>query len=522
METKELKTSPAPNVPLDNEELLNGLGSELMDRRFSEGNHMARTDSRWGKLNVPQSGSDKDDTSRSGTAGSVDSVHKPIKIEENVAPGQLYATDSGKLFHAGKILIVLVGLPATSKTALSVAITRYTRWLGVRAESFHISKYRKEMNYSGDDCYSAVPETKVGKEFRKSLLESVFNDMIVFFQKTKGQIAVYDALNIRKEDRTNIHIRFANLNIKVIFIESIVKDPELYELNLLNAAKASEFENFTKEQTQNILKRRLQLNKSFYQKMSKDEKLCYIKFIDFGKEIIVNNIKGGYLINKIVFFLMNLRNTNGKIYFSRCGTSEKDNYLNDEELNKEGIDFAHRMTDVIMERVSKNEQDPDNQEMARWKLNALTDSKPLHVFTAERKRTYDTGQFFAKKYNIPVYQRMELKQLREGSVADLSEEEKQNRYPTEYQEYLKDPYHYRFPRAESYHDLAIRMEPFLLELERISGDILIIAHESTLRVLYGYFMASSCQDLWKTNFSRDEITEITITPFQNQVRKIPI
>jgi 6-phosphofructo-2-kinase/fructose-2,6-biphosphatase 4 len=33
------------------------------------------------------------------------------------------------------------------------------------------------------------------------------------------------------------------------------------------------------------------------------------------------------------------------------------------------------------------------------------------------------------------------------------------------------------------------MEPIILELEREKSDLLIIAHESVLRVLYGYLMA---------------------------------
>lgn len=52
------------------------------------------------------------------------------------------------------------------------------------------------------------------------------------------------------------------------------------------------------------------------------------------------------------------------------------------------------------------------------------------------------------------------------------------------------------------------MEPIILELEREENDLLIIAHESVLRVLYGYLMACNAADIPKLQFPRDEIIEV--------------
>ena len=56
------------------------------------------------------------------------------------------------------------------------------------------------------------------------------------------------------------------------------------------------------------------------------------------------------------------------------------------------------------------------------------------------------------------------------------------------------------------------MEPIILELEREQNDLLIIAHESVLRVLYGYLMACNAADIPKLEFRRDEIIEVFLRP----------
>lgn len=75
---------------------------------------------------------------------------------------------------------------------------------------------------------------------------------------------------------------------------------------------------------------------------------------------------------------------------------------------------------------------------------------------------------------------------------------------------------------QSYHDLAVRLEPIILELEREQNDLLIIAHESVLRVLYGYLMACSAVDIPSLQFPRDEIIEIIPASYNNSAKRIHI
>lgn len=490
-----------------------------------------------------------------------DNVHENVATGDHIFPGQLYSTESGRLFHAGKIIIVLVGLPATSKTLLSVAITRYTKWLGVKTKSFHVSEYRRRQGTEvPDDYFSALPTTKEGLEVRGKIFGLVFDDMVNFFQETKGQLAIYDALNIRRSERKELETKFSAFNIKVLFIESVLTDAELVNRNIKMAAQSFDYQGVPKHQARNSFMQRLLVNKPLYEEIIPEENLSYVKYINSGQRLIVNNNRYGYLINKIVFFLMNVRDKRGCVYFARCGTSDNDRYIDDEVLNKEGRRYSKILTEAVLDRINSKRLSRNGTPTFASKASTPTpeglvmnessgliptvttlqrtlsrgnhkvrqiqswdgaDDDSFVVWTAPRKRTYDTAKYFLEK-GIAVRQRFQLQQLHPGVVADLTEEEIKAQYPKEYSEYIKDKYHYRFPRAESYHDLAVRMEPLLLEIERMCGDVLIIGHESTLKVLYGYLMACTCEELPSLEFPRDEIVEISFSPFQNKAERLPL
>jgi 6-phosphofructo-2-kinase/fructose-2,6-biphosphatase 4 len=107
------------------------------------------------------------------------------------------------------------------------------------------------------------------------------------------------------------------------------------------------------------------------------------------------------------------------------------------------------------------------------------------VFTSTRRRSYQTAQFFPSS---AVTQKTPLVQLNPGAVEALAEDEIKARYPEEFVRHQADPFSHRYPRSESYHDLALRLEHVILELEGERDDVLVIAHETVLQCLYAYLM----------------------------------
>uniref|UniRef100_A0A0L0P160 6-phosphofructo-2-kinase domain-containing protein n=1 Tax=Candidozyma auris TaxID=498019 RepID=A0A0L0P160_CANAR len=524
-------------------ELFNGFGSAPLLRNPSQTGR--RTKKRWSfhnntKPNLTDQPASFSSGRRLSDVTGIDGVHKEID-PYHISPAQLYSTESGRLFHAGKICIALAGLPGRGKTHLSVSLTRYLRWLGVKTHSFHLGDYRRATAPNDDldqVLYVAGGDGNVPDPLKNPTVDDCLNDILNFFKNDKGQVAIYDAVNALPEHRQQLQEKFASVNIQCIFIESVVTNESILMKNMETAARLSpDYENWNYEEAYKDYSSRIQSLTPYYKELSDVENISYIKMINFGERIELHNSNYGYLINKVVFFLMNSRIKLGSVFFARCYKNDLD-YSKDPPLDEAGYKYAKNLTRTLTKYLASKGRDiitpkSSSTDVAGMKRTLSTDVKHppngadgVHedsfvVWTSVKRRTIEATQFF-QEMGINVRHRIQLSQKNPGIVAGMSDEEIQEKFPLEYELFLKDPYHHRFSRAELYHDLAIKIEPLILEMERMSGDILIIADETVLRVFHGYLMACSCYDIPSLEFSTDEIIEVKFNAYSNSAKRIPI
>jgi len=163
-----------------------------------------------------------------------DAIHE-VPADGTAAPAQLYTTESGRLFHSGKIAIVTVGLPARGKTHVSVSLSRYLRWLGVKTRAFHLGDYRRAHLGPKKDVphdYFFVNASAESVKLRQTILQKCRMDLYHFLDHEHGQVAIYDAVNPLSEGRKQLAKEFAKHDIQTIFIESYVDDQSIIEDNV--------------------------------------------------------------------------------------------------------------------------------------------------------------------------------------------------------------------------------------------------------------------------------------------------
>jgi 6-phosphofructo-2-kinase/fructose-2,6-biphosphatase 2 len=200
---------------------------------------------------------------------------------------------------------------------------RYLHWLSIKAKTFNVGQYRRTAtpNPSAEFFDTSNPE---GERLRKAAAEAAVNDMCKWFAEGRGLIAILDATNSTKTRRRWIQERCSAENIETLFVESKCDDEELIMSNILEVKTTSpDYVGQDPEEAAADFRNRIRNYEKVYETIDEDERdLTYVKLIDVGKQVIINQIQD-YLQSRVVYYLMNLHIKPRSIWLSRVSAPFK-------------------------------------------------------------------------------------------------------------------------------------------------------------------------------------------------------
>ncbi|WWC72588.1 uncharacterized protein I206_106550 [Kwoniella pini CBS 10737] len=419
----------------------------------------------------------------------------------------LYVTQSGRLFHAGLILIVTVGLPARGKTHISRALERYLRWLGVKTRVYSLGDYRRKVlggakNVPPDYFQTKSPRSEATNALRRRIKNEIEDQIMDFYTVQGGQVVIYDANNGNVKNRKDCYHKFESKGVHVIFLESICDQEEIITANIRSVKLSSpDYAGWDADRAVADYWSRIRDQEQVYDTVTADEG-PFIKVMNVGERIEVNRIEG-YLQTRCCFFLMNIHTKPRTIYFARSGQSLiEHSYKADSDLSPAGWEYAERMkAAVVARRKALREEKKANGD-------PIAHENPLLIWTSARRRAYHTAWPFVHA-GFKVVQKPIMSEINPGVWDGLSTGEAMDLYPDEWDRFLSDPYAHRAPRAESYHDLSVRLEPVIFELERCQDDLLIIGHASVIRCLLAYLVGLPPNEVPAVEIARGDLVEVT-------------
>ena len=437
----------------------------------------------------------------------------------------------------GKLVLAMVGLPARGKTSIAFKLRRHLNWMGMRTEIYNVGNYRRKLLGSGQSHAFFNPSNAEAMGQRQAMAEAALQDMVVGL-RTKLDVAIFDATNTTRSRRAWLSRRLNEefcvsaeggategaggdgspaadeeaaaahaaaaagpgpgstspggprlmrpraesasstaasraecgtgmvSMCQLVFIESICTDEAIIRGNVRETKlKSPDYAHVPESEAVADFLRRIGHYVAVYEPVEDDEGCAYTKLIDVGRKLVAHEMSG-FLKARLLFFLSNLRITPKPIWITRHGESEynvRGLIGGDSNLSSRGVAYAKRL--------------------AAYMDLHYPPGTPLTVWTSTLRRTQQTASYLGSRR--PIAWR-NLDEIDAGICDGKTYEWIAKHMPKEYDARRRDKYRYRYPQGESYQDLAQRLEPIMLEVERLDSPILIIAHQATLRVLLGY------------------------------------
>ncbi|KAI1317676.1 Fructose-2,6-bisphosphatase [Mortierella claussenii] len=389
------------------------------------------------------------------------------------------------------------------------AVCRYLQWLGITTKVFNVGNYRRKLFGTAQPQSFFDPCNQDGHRCRTEADQTAFKDMLTWFSAEEEEhgasalVAVYDATNTTRVRREAIQKQCEQNNVQVMFIESTFLENQAWHLAHAVQMQRScpDYAQMEAESALEDYKVRVGHYARDYETMTveQDRNLTFIKLVDAGSQVIVNQIRG-YLQSRVVYYLMNLRIAPRNIYFSRHGESLY-NVMGllggDSDLSARGKQYARALPSLIATHIPNGDR--------------------LTVWTSTKKRTIATARHLPN----PKYCWKELDELEAGKADGLTYEQVEEQFPEDFLNRDNDKFNYRYQEGESYKDVVARLEPVIMNLERQS-DILIIGHQAILRCLYAYFMNCSFERLPYIKIPLHTLIQLTPGAYKCEERRFKV
>ena len=453
-----------------------------------------------------------------------------LDAEANPTPQSVAPPVFGDLGNIGeKHVLVMVGLPARGKTHMAKRLSQYLRFFhGARTQVFNVGTYRKRMMSKKADAQFFDQRDAESEALRKSFARAALKDMIDFlFQEDNasyleqrgfdsGRVAIFDATNTTRARREWIREQLDRLPLKLLFVESVCTDEEIIERNIWQAKVNNEDyrSEADKKKAYDDFRKRIAKYEEVYEPME-EEHLSFIKLINEGRRVEINNIHG-FLLGRIVQFLSNLHATHQTIYLSRHGQSEynfQGKIGGDSVLSRMGENYATMLAKYCEDVICVDKRGVEGARRVE------RHPRPCRLWTSSLQRTILTARHIAhpkiKLSSGRDWVQMAPRVLRNldeiyaGVCDGMTYEEIEENYPEEFHLRQQNKLGYRYPRGESYLDVISRLDPLVQELESYQEPVLIVGHQGVLRLIYAYFMGMDRSEACTASIPLNTVIKLT-------------
>jgi predicted kinase len=144
---------------------------------------------------------------------------------ENAAPLEVIGTTA-----SDKLIIIMVGLPATGKTHIAKRICRFLSFFhDIPSQIFNVGDYRRQLCGANMPAEFYDPNNAECASQRHMACDAALADLVEYVKKDGVRVAAFDATNSTKDRRQHILkvLKDAGLGAKKMFVESVCDQDEV-------------------------------------------------------------------------------------------------------------------------------------------------------------------------------------------------------------------------------------------------------------------------------------------------------
>lgn len=394
---------------------------------------------------------------------------------------------------ATKLVVAMVGLPASGKSTVACKLMQCLESEGVAVAVFNNGDVRRELCgaretscpefYAPDNLESVALREKIAR----INLERAAN-----FLAGKGEVAILDATNVSSRRRQIIKSYFPNLPI--FFIECENPDPELLEASISRKAGLPEFSHLPRAQAEESFRERIRYYKRIYEPLGEEENFVLLDTLH--KRIERERVQAVLPHYRIVRDLL-VSDWVSNLFLARHGETVYNLDLRiggDPDLTARGLVQAQSLA---------------------WYFK---DTPLPYVFVSTKQRTMQMAQRLCDgRADCRIVALPEFDEIDAGVCENMTYDEIARLMPQVHLARTRDKYNYVYPQGEGYVTLKDRVERGVNKALYLSGNaenIMIIGHQAVNRMILSHFLYRRTEDVPYIYIPQDRYFHIVSTQWR--------
>lgn len=400
----------------------------------------------------------------------------------------------------GKLVIVMVGLPARGKSTMARKLARTLELDGVKVCIFNNGELRRKME-AGESSSSAEffsPTNTRGKEMRENISRTNIEAARTFLGEG-GEVAILDASNVTRQRRRAIVSAFPYLPF--CFVECVNADGEALEANLERKASLKEFQHLTPAQAQESFLKRISYYESIYEPLDEE-----------ANRILVDSFDSCILQEQITEVLP---------YYDRIRDILTTRVVRNLFLVRHG-ETHYNVEDRIGGDSGLTEK---GREQAKGLAEHFATIRIPIIFTSNYVRTRETAEPIAERQDpCSIIALPEFNEIHAGICEGMTYEEIRHTMPHVAKARGPNKYRYVYPEGEGYKTMEERVHRGLKKvffLNNYDENIMIVGHRAVNRMILASFLSRQEAEIPYIYMPQDRYYHIQIDPHKRIFELIP-